>query len=105
MRRSAGLVLVAILLAGCGKQSTPENALDAKLQKIDYTMATYETVNSSYSHSYFEKATRHYIAVIREYADRVEPAEIKRRLVDRGDEIGSYCLPCAGMLYDEAKKY
>jgi hypothetical protein len=104
MRRAAGLLLVAILLAGCGKQSAPEKGMNAKFEKLDYTMATWENLAAPYGTD-LAKATQQYIALIREYADQLGPDEAKRRLVEKGDEVGPYCLPCKGTLYDEARKY
>jgi hypothetical protein len=104
MRRAVGLLLVAILFAGCGNQSAPEKGMDAKFDKLDYTMATYETSAAQYNNS-LAKTTQQYIALVRESADQLGPDEARRRLVEKGDEVGSYCVPCAGTLYDEARKY
>jgi hypothetical protein len=107
MRRGVGALLVAILLAGCGNQSASENRMDAKFDQLDYTMVTrYETSAAWYNgYRYFAKVVQKYIALVREYADQLGPDEAKRRLVEKGDEVGPYCPPCAGTLYDEARKY
>jgi hypothetical protein len=104
MRRTAGLLLVAILLAGCGNQSAPEESMNAKFDKLDYTMANWETAAAPYD-THLAKATQQYIALVREYADQLGPDEAKRRLVEKGDEVEPYCLPCKATLYDEARKY
>jgi PBP1b-binding outer membrane lipoprotein LpoB len=104
MRRAAGLLLLAILLAGCG-QSNDQRSMNHKFQKLDYEIATLETVTSSFNAQNFARLTRRYIALTREYADQLGTAEVKRRLVDKADELDSYCLPCTGALYDEAGKY
>jgi hypothetical protein len=102
MRCAVALLVLAVLLAGCGGHSAPG---DAKFQKLDYTMATYETSTAQYNARYLESATRRYIALVREYAPQLGRREAKRRLVEKGDELGPYCLPCAGELYAEAKNY
>jgi hypothetical protein len=105
MRRGVGALLVAILLTGCGSQSGSEKSMNAKFDALDYKMATeYETAADPFNHL-LDKATQRYIALVREYADQLGPAEAKRRLVEKGDEVGPFCPPCAGSLYDEAKRY
>jgi hypothetical protein len=105
MRRGAGALLVAILLAGCGNQSASEKRMNAKFAQLDYMMATrYETAANPYN-NYLDKATQRYIALVREYAEQLGPDEAKRRLVAKGEEVGPFCPPCASTLYDEARKY
>ena len=97
--------MVAILLTGCGSQSGSEKGMNAKFDDLDLKMATeYETAANPYNHL-LDKATEQYIALVRRYADQLGPAEAKRRLVAKGDEVGPFCPPCAGQLYDEAKRY
>ena len=99
-------VLAALLLVGCGdNRSGARKAMDAKFDRIDYKVMTLETVTSQYNASNFEKATRQYIALVREYADLLGRDEARRRIKEKGDELGPYCLPCAGTLEDEARKY
>jgi hypothetical protein len=103
MRRGVGALLVAILLTGCGSQS--KKGMNAKFDALDYKMATeYETAATPYN-NYLAKAVQRYIALVREYSDQLGSDEARRRLVAKGDEVGPFCLPCAGKLYDEAKKY
>jgi hypothetical protein len=104
MRRAVGLLSAAILLAGCGDQSGSEEAMDGKFNNLDYTMASWETQAAPYN-TYLAKATQQYIALVREYADQLGPNEAKRRLVEKGDELEPYCLPCKATLYDEAGRY
>ena len=106
MRRGAGALLVALVLAGCGSQSASEKRMNAKFDQLDYVMATqYETNGSLYDHTYLEKATHQYIALVRKYADQLGPKEARKRLLAKGDEVSSFCLPCAGQLRDEASRY
>ena len=99
-------VFAALLLVGCGDhRSAATKAMNAKFERIDYKMMTLETVTSQYNASNFEKATRQYIALVREYADLLGRDEARRRIKEKGDELGPYCLPCAGTLEDEARKY
>jgi hypothetical protein len=105
MRRGAGALLIAILLTGCGNQSASKKSMNAKFDALDYTMVTeYETAATPYN-NLLAKATQRYVALVREYADLLGPDEAKRRLVEKGDEVGPFCPPCAATLYDEAKKY
>jgi hypothetical protein len=100
------LLLAAALPVACGdNRSADQKAMDVKFQRIDYEMATLETTAAEYNQTYLAKATEQYIGLIREYADRLGPAEVTRRLVEKGNEVGSYCVPCMATLYDEAKKY
>jgi hypothetical protein len=98
------LLLAALLVGGCG-DTGPTKAMDAKFQKIDYEMASLETVNSAYNDREFATETRKYIALVREYADQLGRAEARRRLLQKGDELSSYCLPCVATLESEATKY
>lgn len=102
-----GVLLLAVaLLAGRGSnRSADKKAIRAKFETIDSQMASLETRSSQYNEPHFEKATRNYIALVREYADVLGPSEAKRRLTQKGDQLGSYCVPCAGMLDDEARRY
>jgi hypothetical protein len=103
MRRGGALLLMAILLVGCG-QAGDTKAMDAKFQKLDYQMATLETLAASYGDD-LPKATQQYIALVREYKDQLGPTEAKRRLVEKADELRPFCLPCTGTLLDDTRKY
>jgi hypothetical protein len=105
MRRAAGALALAILLAGCGSQSGSEKRMNAKFDALDAKIATqYETAATPYN-DYLDKATQQYIALVREYAHQLGPDEAKRRLTEKGDEVGAFCTWCAGALYDAAKRY
>jgi hypothetical protein len=100
------LLLAAVFPVACGdNRSSDRKAMEVKFQKIDYEMATLETSTAAYNQTYLAKATQQYIALLREYADQLGPDEVKRRLVEKGDEVGPYCPPCMAMLDDEAKTY
>ena len=104
MRGGAGALVAAMLLAGCG-QSTSVKRMNARFDALYYKMATeYETAATPYN-NYLYKATNRYIALVREYADQLGPAEAKRRLTEKGDEVSAFCTPCAQSLYDDARKY
>jgi hypothetical protein len=104
MRRAVGAVALAIVLAGCGSQSS-EKRMNAKFDALDAKIATqYETAATPYN-NYLEKATQQYIALVRQYADQLGPKEARRRLMAKGDEVVAFCTWCAGALYDEAKRY
>jgi uncharacterized lipoprotein YajG len=101
---SVGVLLAAVLFAaGCGAKNSTD--MDVKFQKLDYEMATLETVNSSYNIDDFEKETQKYIALVRAYAHQLGRAEARRRLTEKGEELSGYCLPCVATLETEATKY
>jgi ABC-type glycerol-3-phosphate transport system substrate-binding protein len=106
MRRAAGALALAILLAGCGSsQSTSDRRMNAQFDALDTKIATqYETAATPYN-DYLEKATQQYIALVHKYAHQLGPTEAKKRLDEKGDEVGAFCSWCAGALYDAAKKY
>jgi hypothetical protein len=100
-----GILLLALVLVACGNDgSAARNAMEVKFQRIDYEMGNMENLNTAYG-SELAKATQRYIRLVREYADQLGPAEVKRRLVQKRDEVAPYCLPCSATLDDEAKKY
>ena len=102
MTRIAGLLLVVLLLAGCGQGDT--TAREHKFEQLDFKIAGLETINSQYNQQHFAQLTQRYIALIHQYADQLGKDEARRRLVQLGDELDSYCLPCTGVLYTEARK-
>jgi hypothetical protein len=103
MRIAAGLLVALFLVAGCGQSGT--TAMDHKFEKLDFEMSTLETINSAYNGQHFARLTQKYIALVHEYADQLGREEARRRLVELGDELSSYCLPCTGVLYVEARKF
>jgi hypothetical protein len=99
------LLLAVLLLAACGdERSAATKAMDVKFQRMDSKFVSLETVAAPYSAA-LEEATQQYIALVRKYADQLGPEEVKQRLVDKGNEVAPYCLPCTAALDDEAKKY
>jgi hypothetical protein len=102
MKTVGALLIVAVLLAGCG-QSGSTKAIEAKFSKLDYDMATIET--GSTQQDYLARLTQQYIALTREYADELGDKEVKRRLNEKALELDDYCLPCAATVDHEAAKY
>ena len=99
-------VLVASLLAGCGGSSGDRKAMETKFEKLDYQISTLElSTAATYNQPHFAAATQRYIALVHQYADLLGPDEAKRRLNEASDGIAPYCLPCAGVLTEEAKKF
>jgi len=108
--RSAKLVAVVLLavplLAGCGTKSGDPKAMETKFEQLDFKLTTYEQATSStYNLPHFTRLTNQYIALVRQYRDTLGSKEAKRRLAEERDGIAPYCLPCAGTLDDELKKY
>lgn len=105
MKRGVGALLLAILLTGCGGTSSSDQRMNDRFDALEAKIATqYETAASPYN-NYLEQATHQYIALVRHYKDRLGPKEARRRLMAEGDEVSSFCLPCAGELRDEARRY
>jgi outer membrane lipoprotein-sorting protein len=99
------LLLVVLLVAACGSNTpSAEKTMNAKFDKIDYSMASMETVNAGFGPQ-LQQATERYIALVRQYKSLLGSDEAKHRLVAKGDEVSDYCLACAATLYDAAKKY
>lgn len=99
------LLLAALLLTGCGgDDDAAKKAMELKFQQIDYKFATMETQAAPYT-DHLESETRRYIALVHDYDDQLGSKEAQRRLVEKGDELGPFCLPCKTTLYEEAGKY
>src|SRR5262245_14813718 len=98
----AGLLVAVFVLAGGGTGDT--GAMDQKFEKLDFKISTLETINAAYNQQHFAELTTKYIALVHEYEDTLGKDEAKRRLIQMGDELDSYCLPCTGVLYVEADR-
>src|SRR4051812_38757414 len=106
LRTIVPVLLAAVLLGGCGdKQSSDRKAMNIKFERIDYQISRLETITSQYNTPHFEAAAERYIALVRQYKEVLGPEEARQRLNKEADVMSSYCLPCAGMLTDEAQKY
>ena len=100
------LLLAMPLLAGCGGGSGDRKAMEVKFEKLDYLISTLElSTAATYNQPHFAAATQKYIALVHQYADLLGPEEARKRLTDASDGIAPYCLPCAGVLTEEAKKF
>jgi hypothetical protein len=98
-------LFAVVLLAGCGgNDDAAKRAMKLKFQRIDYKMASIETSAAPFSTN-LQEATQQYIALVHDYDDELGAKEAQRRLVEKGDEMGPYCLPCKTTLYEEAGKY
>lgn len=101
-----GVVLTALLLAGCGdNRSADRKAMEVKFERLDYQMSTLETANAAFNARHLIQDTQRYIGLVHRYADLLGSEEAKRRLNAKADEVGAYCLPCAGVLTVEAGKF
>jgi hypothetical protein len=102
---TVGVLLAVLLLAACGdNRSADRQAMEENFRALDYEMGNMENLNSGYGPQ-LARATHRYIVLVRRYADLLGPDEVKRRLLEKGDEVSAYCLPCTASLTDEAKKY
>jgi len=105
MKRGVVVLVLAVLVAGCGSQSSSEQRANDKLDALEAKIATqYETAATPYN-DYLDKATHQYIVLVRRYAHDLGPKEARRRLMSESDEVSSFCPPCAGDLRDEARRY
>jgi hypothetical protein len=102
-----GVLLLALLfLVACGDtRSAARRALDTKFELMDYKMASLETQSVAYNNTHLLRATQQYVALVRKYADQLGRGEARRRLIDQGNEVGPYCLPCKATLESEATRY
>ena len=99
------LLLVVLLVAACGSgKSAAEKKMDARFDKLDYSMVSMETMNTGFG-TQLQQATARYIALVHQYVSLLGRKEARHRLVAKGDEVSDYCLACAATLYDAAKKY
>jgi type III secretory pathway component EscR len=105
LRRGAGALVLAILLAGCGGTTSSKQRANNQLDALEAKIATqYETAATPYN-DYLQKATQRYIALVRRYADQIGSKEARQRLTSESDEVSSFCPPCAGDLLDAARRY
>ena len=105
MKRAAVVLVLVLLLAGCGKGSSSQQRANDKLDALEAKIATqYETAATPYN-DYLEKATHQYIALVRRYAHELGNKEARQRLMSESDEVSAFCPPCSGDLRDEARRY
>jgi hypothetical protein len=105
MRRGAGALVLALVLAGCGQSSASEQRMNARFDALELKITTqYESAATPYN-NYLEKAARQYIALVHEYRHQLGPKEARHRLVAEGNQIADFCTACAGDLYDAAAGY
>jgi hypothetical protein len=103
---AVALLLAAFLPAGCGdSRSAAQKRMDVRFQAIDYRMGNLETLSTAYDPSHLTKATQQYVALVREYVGMLGREEARHRLLQKGEEIAPFCLPCKATLEDEAKRY
>jgi hypothetical protein len=96
--RIVGVVLlVAFLVSGCGDERTP---VEKQLSTVDYKMANLE-VGVAPSRRLLQKYTVEYIALTRQYADALGPAQVKQKLEAKELELQAYCLPCSALVTEE----
>ena len=106
----AGAVIVCMLffvlaLAACGdNESAAKRNMEVKFDRMDYAMGNMENLNSGFGPE-LTNATRHYIALVRKYANQLGAKEARRRLLEKRDEVAPYCLPCSATLDFEASRY
>ena len=106
MKRACGLLLAAIVLAGCGadEPTAGEKRVNVRFDRLDYLMGNVEISAPPYQDN-LERLTRRYIALIHEYEDELGANEIKTRLQQKSEELDDYCLPCATTVDRERARY
>ena len=91
MKIACGLLLVAVLLVGCGTPTT-EKAMSAKFNKVDYEIASIQEGKGETTVEALEKLTRQYIGLVHEYEDELGADGARKRLEDKAFALSSYCL-------------
>ena len=106
MKRAGGLLLAAIVLAGCGSDepTAAEKRMNERFDQVDYLMKDVEISQPPYVDN-LERLTRRYLALIREYEDELGADEIKARLQEKSGELEPYCLPCVTLVDNERARY
>jgi len=99
------VLLGAALVGGCGATSPDRQSMEVKFERIDFQFSTLETANAAFNSRHLAHQTQRYIALVHEYADLLGPEEAKKRLNQKADELSSYCLPCSGVLAEEARRF
>ena len=98
-------VLFVLVLAACGdNQSADRNKMEVRFEQIDFQMGSMENLNSAFGPELKNMTTR-YIKLVRHYADLLGPTEVRRRLLEKRDEVAPYCLPCSSTFEFEASRY
>jgi hypothetical protein len=103
-RRLVCLAVGVLLLAACGG-SSDRKAMEIKFEQLDFKMTALETANAAYNQNHLARETQQYIALVHRYADLLGPEEARKRLNQKADELSSFCLPCSGVLTEEAKRF
>lgn len=99
------ILLFALALAACGdNESASKRAMEVKFDRMDFAMGNMENINSAFGPE-LTNATKHYIALVRKYANLLGPKEARRRLLEKRDEVAPYRLPCSATLDFEASRY
>ena len=91
------LLLAALLVVACGDTRTP---MENKFADVDTQMANLE-VGVAPSQALLTKLTREYVSLVRTYAEALGPAEVRRRLEAKENELQAYCLPCSAIVTEE----
>jgi len=99
------VLLGAALVGGYGANSPDRETMEVKFERIDFQFSTLETANAAFNSRHLAHQTQRYIALVHEYADLLGPEEAKKRLNQKADELSSYCLPCSGVLAEEARRF
>jgi uncharacterized protein HemX len=99
------VLLAAALVGGCGGSSGDRQAMEVKFERIDFQFSTLETANAAFNSRHLAQQTQRYIALVHQYADLLGPKEARKRLNQKADELSSYCLPCSGVLTEEARRF
>ena len=106
MKRVAPLVLVALLVAGCGghEQSKAERAaMNAEFAQIDWKISNW-TMGPGYAdQNGLEQLTHRYVAATRKYKDALGDKEVKRRLAVEANQLAPWCPPCVDVIRRELK--
>ena len=110
MKPLAPLLLVAVLVAGCGeKRHHQTEAERIKMEnafgQVQVNIGTATKGSGPADETVMEQYTNDYVALIRKYADDLGDAEVKNRLTDEVAQVQPWCLTCGQILLRESERY
>ena len=110
MKSLTPLLLLAVLVAGCGEKRHHQTAAERVKMQNEFGQAMVnfgEATKGSgpADETVMEQLTKQYIALTRKYADEIVTAQAKQRLTDALPQVQPWCLPCGVTLLRERAKY
>ena len=99
------ILLFTLVVAACGdNQSAERTRMEHRFEQIDFEMGNMENLNSAFGPE-LTNMTNRYIKLVRHYANLLGPLEVRKRLLQKRDEVAPYCLACSATFQFEASRY